>query len=210
MAKELQVQSASADVETARAGHWPKLYLSGSYGDTYSWGDTTLPGLPPFPRETHSNSRGYGPSVGLTLSVPIFSGGATQSQVRQAIARRDAAQNELEQQKRALARNTRSAYQALIAGVSEVEARRLAVVSAKAAYDASQVGLEVGTRTVIDVLINQQTLFNAQQNYAQAKYGFLQNRLRLEEAAGTLEVSDVQDINRLLTVNAEAQLQPAQ
>jgi len=209
-AKALQVESASADVETARAGHWPKLYLSGSYGDTYSWGDTTLPGVPPFPRESHSNSRGYGPSVGLTLSVPIFSGGATQSQVRQAIARRDAAQDELEQQKRALDRSTRSAYQALVAGVSEVEARRLAVVSAQAAYDASQVGLEVGTRTVIDVLINQQNLFSAQQLYAQAKYGFLQNRLLLDQAAGTLEVTDVEEVNRLLTVNADAQLQPAQ
>lgn len=210
MAKELQVQSAAADVETERAGHWPRLYLSGSYGDTYSWGDTTLPAFAPPLRDRHSNSRGYGPTIGLTLSVPIFSGGATQSRVRAAIARRDAAQNELEQQKRGLARNTRSAYQALVAGVSEVEARRLAVVSAKAAYDASQVGLEVGTRTVIDVLINQQTLFDAQTAYAQAKYGFLQNRLLLDQSAGTLDVTDVQDVNRLLTVNAEAQLKPAQ
>jgi outer membrane protein len=74
------------------------------------------------------------------------------------------------------------------------------VVSAKSAYDASQVGLEVGTRTVVDVLINQQNLFNAQQAYAQAKYNFLQNRLLLEQAAGTLDVDDVQDVNRLLTV----------
>ena len=91
----------------------------------------------------------------------------------------------MEQTKRAVERNTRSAYQALVAGVSEVEARRLAVVSAKSAYDASQVGLEVGTRTVVDVLINQQNLFNAQQAYALAKYNFLQSRLLLDQAAGT-------------------------
>jgi outer membrane protein len=138
--------------------------------------------------------------VGLTLSVPIFSGGATQSRVRQALAQRDVTRDQYEQQKRALERNTRNAYQTLVAGVSEVEARRLAVVSAKSAYDASQVGLEVGTRTVVDVLINQQNLFNAQQAYAQAKYNFLQNRLLLEQAAGTLDVDDVQDVNRLLTV----------
>lgn len=207
MAKELQVQSAAADVDTARAGHWPKLYLGGSYSDTKSWGDVTLGGGPQF---RFDNTHGYGPSVGLTLSVPIFSGGVTQSQVRAALARRDAAQDQLEQQKRALSRATRSAYQALIAGVSEVEARRLAVVSAKAAYEASQVGLEVGTRTVIDVLINQQNLFNAQQLYAQAKYGFLQNRLLLDQSAGMLDIEDVQEVNRLLTVNAEAQLKPAQ
>lgn len=206
MALEYQLQSANADIQTARAGHLPRLYLSGSYSDNTSWGDVTFGGTE-FP---FSGDRGYGPSIGLTLSVPIFSGGITQSQVRAAIARRDAAQDQLEQQKRALARSTRSAYQALIAGVSEVEARRLAVVSAQAAYDASQVGLEVGTRTVIDVLINQQNLFNAQQLYAQAKYGFLQNRLRLDEAAGTLDIDDVQEVNRLLTVSAEAKLQPAQ
>jgi len=42
-------------------------------------------------------------------------------------------------------------------------------VSAKAAYDASQVGLEVGTRTVLDVLINQRNLFQSQQAYALAR-----------------------------------------
>jgi len=207
MATEYQVQSAAADVETARAGHWPRLYLGGSYNDNTSWGDVSRGGTV---LGRFTDDRGYGPQLGLTLSVPIFSGGITQSQVRAALARRDAAQDQLEQQKRALERSTRSAYQALVAGVSEVEARRLAVVSAKAAYEASQVGLEVGTRTVIDVLINQQNLFNAQQAYAQAKYGFLQNRLRLDQAAGTLDIADVQDVNRLLTVDAEAQLQPRQ
>ena len=83
------------------------------------------------------------------------------------------------------------------------------MVSANAAYEASQVGLEVGTRTVLDVLVNQQNLFQARQNYSLAKYNYLQNRLLLEQAAGTLEVSDVQDINRLLTVDAEAQLAPS-
>ncbi|MCY7313639.1 MAG: TolC family protein, partial [Pseudoxanthomonas sp.] len=114
-----------------------------------------------------------------------------------------------EQQKRAIVRNTRNAYQTLEAGISEVEARRLALVSAQSAFDASQVGLEVGTRTVLDVLNNQQNLFNAQQQYALAKYNFLQNRLLLGEAAGTLSISDVQEVNRLLTVDAESNLAPA-
>ena len=108
--------------------------------------------------------------------MPIFAGGATQSGVRQALAQRDIAQDGYEQQKRALDRNTRNAYQTLVQGISEVEARRLAVVSAQSAYDASQVGLEVGTRTVLDVIQNQRILFSAQLDYAQARYTFLQNR----------------------------------
>ena len=86
--------------------------------------------------------------------------------------------------------------------------RRSAVVSARSAYDASQVGLEVGTRTVLDVLTNQQNLFNAEREFARSRYNFLQNRLILEQAAGTLDIADVQDVNRLLTVDAEAQLAP--
>ena len=125
-----------------------------------------------------------------------------QSRVRQALAQRDVASDELEAQKRALVRNTRNAYQTLVAGVSEVEARRLALFSAQSAYDASQVGLEVGTRTVLDVLNNQNSLFTAQLAYARTRYNYLQNRLLLEQQAGTLDVGDVQDVNRLLTVDA--------
>ena len=142
----------------------------------------------------------------MTLTVPIFSGGATQSGVRQALAQRDRAADGMEQTRRALIRNTSNAYQALVAGVTEVEARRLAVFSAQSALDASQVGLEVGTRTVLDVLQNQRTLFQAQVEYAQARYNFLQNRLLLEQAAGTLDGADVQDVNRLLTADAESRL----
>ena len=200
-AKELQVSSTEADVETARAGHWPRLYLNGSYSDSETWGDRTILDV-----TRDIDGRSFGPSVGLTLSVPIFSGGATQSGVRQALARRDVASDELEQQKRLLVRNTRNAYQTLVASISEVEARRLALVSAQAAYDASQVGLEVGTRTVLDVLQNQNNLFTAQLEFARARYNHLQSRLLLEQAAGTLDIADVQDVNRLLTVDTASQL----
>ena len=204
IAKKFQVESSEANVETARAGHWPSLYVSGGYGDQRSFGDSTTRGIT-FPSDSDSR----GPRIGLTLNVPIFSGGAVQSQVRQAIAQRDVAQDELEQQKRALVRNTRNAYQTLLAGISEVEARRLAVFSARSAYEASQVGLEVGTRTVLDVLNNQRTLFDAERQYALARYNFLQNRLLLEQAAGTLDVADVRDVNGLLTVTPEARLRSA-
>ena len=94
----------------------------------------------------------------------------------------------------------------LVAGVSEVEARRLAVVSAQSAFDASQVGLEVGTRTVLDVVQNQRTLFQAQVEYARSRYNFLLNRLLLTQATGDLDIEQLRNINAMLTVDAEAQL----
>ena len=204
-AQQYQVKSAEADVSTARAGHLPTLYFGGNYGDTRRDGSSTdnLDN-----QVTDFENRSKDRSIGLTLSVPIFSGGAVQSRVREAIARRDIASDEYETQKRALERSTRNAYQTLVAGISEIEARRLAVVSAQSAYDASQVGLEVGTRTVLDVLTNQQNLFNAQLEYARSRYNYLQNRLLLEQAAGSLDVADLEDVNRLLTANAESQLAP--
>jgi outer membrane protein len=206
-ATELQVQASDYDVDTARSQHLPTLTFGGSYGRNASWGESTFSSdNPPFSSTFPLGNESRGPSFGVTLNVPIFSGGAIQSRVRQAVAQRDVAQDQLEQQKRALVRNTRNAYQTLVAGISEVEARRLALVSAQSAYEASQVGLEVGTRTVIDVLINQQNLFDAQRQYALAKYNFLQNRLLLEQAAGTLDIEDVQEVNRLLTADADAQL----
>src|SRR5690606_41342915 len=102
----------------------------------------------PAPTDPTSPTRaGEDLTIGLTLTVPIFSGGATQSRVREAIANRDIRRDQLEQQKRAVERNTRNSYQTLVAGITEIEARRLAGASAEAAYEASQVGLEVGTRT---------------------------------------------------------------
>ncbi|MDH5830523.1 TolC family outer membrane protein [Luteimonas sp. M1R5S18] len=199
-AARYSVQGAEYGVSTARAGHLPTLDLGVSYNNGANW---YSPGTV-VPPDAEGFGNGEGHSFGLTLTVPIFSGGATQSRVRQAIASRDIAQDQFEQGRRAIERNTRSAYQALVAGISEVEARRLALVSAQSAYDASQVGLEVGTRTVIDVLINQQNLFSARQAYASAKYNYLRNRLLLEQAAGTLDAATVQDVNRLLTIDATA------
>lgn len=194
---QYQVQQAEDNVSTARAGHLPTLNLSASVGRDASWGDGV----------SGSNSpRSDSNVIGLTLNIPIFAGGATQSAVRQALAQRDIAQDTFEQQKRALDRNTRNAYQTVVAGISEIEARRLAVVSAQAAYDASQVGLEVGTRTVLDVVQNQRTLYQAQLNYAQSRYNFLQNRLLLSQALGSLDVAEVQSINALLTQSAESKL----
>jgi len=189
-AQQLQVGAAESGVAAARARHYPNLSLAANWSKQDQSGTATGGGNPP---DMTANS------ISLNLTIPIFSGGATQSGVRQALAQRDIAQEVLEQQRRQLDRNTRNAWQSLVAGISEVEARRLAVVSAQSAYDASQIGLEVGTRTVLDVVQNQRTLFQAQLMYVQAKYQFLQNRLALEQALGTLDAQVLQNVNRLLT-----------
>src|SRR3546814_6838292 len=187
---ENQDSSAEQGVSSARGGHYPTLGFGASYGNSESWGGTNVGSL---------NREGESRTIGLTLTVPIFSGGETQSRVREAIANRDIRQDQFEQQKRAVERNTRNSYQTLVAGITEIEARRLAVVSADAAYDASQVGLEVGTPPVLDVLINQQNLFNARPASAIAMYNYMPNRPLLDPSAGQLGICHVPAVPGTLT-----------
>lgn len=200
-ARQEALAAAEKDVETARAGHYPTLGASYTWRDNSNWGDSTNNLIPP-PNITAFENGSRSTSLGLSLSIPIFSGFATESRLRQAIHTRDAVADQLEQQKRAITRQTRSAWRALQSGAAEVEARRLAVVSAQAAYEAGEAGLEVGTRTIVDVLIAQQSLYQAQREYARARHAFLVNTLRLKQAAGSLDVNDVQEVNRALVANA--------
>ena len=205
-AAEYDTRAAAHGVTAARAQHLPRITLGADYGNSSQWGDLNTGDVPGQPGQPGSSgSEGYG--VGLSLTVPLFAGGAIRSGVRQAIAQRDISEDQLEATRRSLERSTRAAYNAVVAGVSEVEARRQAVVSARSAYEASQVGLEVGTRTVVDVLINQQNLFNAESDLALARYRFLQSRLLLAQAAGTLDIGNLQAINSLLTVAADSHLE---
>ncbi|HHW4678443.1 MAG TPA: TolC family outer membrane protein [Xylella sp.] len=203
-AQQLQVEAAEASISAARGEHYPTLSLGGSLGKSKAWGSSSGAMSTMTPSRDLPNSDTN--SLQLTLSIPLFAGGATQSRVRQAIAQRDIQQDTYEQNKRTLNRNTHNTYQNMVAGISEVEARRMAVVSAQAALDASQVGLEVGTRTLLDVVQNQRILFSVRQTYVQARYNFLQNRLLLTQNSGTLSIEDVQDINRLLTADAASKL----
>jgi outer membrane protein len=171
------------------------LSASLTYQNAPSWGDNSGDR---FEGVSHTNGQRGDTTIGLTLSVPIFSGGYTQSKVRQAVHDRDAAEDTLEQQKRAVIRNTRTSYRAVLAGISGVEARKQAVVSANSALEATQAGFEVGTRTIVDVLISQQQLFQAQRDYSQARHDFVLNGLKLRQSAGSIEPKDLEAVNSLL------------
>lgn len=207
-AGEEALAAAEKDVQSARAAHYPTLTAAASYSDDAAWGDSMRRSPLPISTSQFGNAS-TGPSYGLTLSVPLFTGGAIRSRVRQALYQRDVAAEQLEQQKRAITRQTRGAYRSLAAGQAEVEARRLAVVSAQAAYQAGEAGLEVGTRTIVDVLIAQQQVFLAQREYARSRHAYLVNELRLRQAAGILETKDLESVNRFLVADADESLDTA-
>ena len=190
-----QVGAANQNINTARAGHLPVLNAQLGYARAPSWGDTDFSGGQTF---HDSSDPKWGGSIGVTLSVPIFSGGFTQSRVRQAIYNRDFAEDQYEFNRRQVEAATRNNFRSVIAGASEVEATKAAVVSAQSSVEATQAGYEVGTRTIVDVLISQQTLLQAQSNYSLARHTFVLDGLLLKQAAGIIEVKDLQLINALL------------
>lgn len=195
-AAALQIDVANANINTARAGHLPTINGTFSYGRAQTWGDTRYGGVGTTP--IYAGDPRWGSTVTLTLNVPLFSGGFTQSRVRQSIHQRDFAQDQFEVGRRQVEANTRNSYRSVIAGASEVEATRAAVVSAQSSVEATQAGYEVGTRTIVDVLISQQTLLQAQSAYSSARHNFVMNGLRLKQAAGVIEFKDLEAINALL------------
>ena len=190
-----QVGAANQNINTARAGHLPVLNAQLGYARAPSWGDTDFSGGQTF---HDSSDPKWGGSIGVTLSVPIFSGGFTQSRVRQAIYNRDFAEDQYEFNRRQVEAATRNNFRSVIAGASEVEATKAAVVSAQSSVEATQAGYEVGTRTIVDVLISQQTLLQAQSNYSLARHTFVLDGLLLKQAAGVIEFKDLQLIKTLL------------
>lgn len=188
LAQKANVETAEHDISTARAGHLPTIDANVSYGKNASWYENDYPG--------RSNTGST--TIGITLSVPIFSGGATQSRVRQSIYQRDAATDGMEAQRRQIVRDTLNYYRSVIAGIALVQSAKSSVDSSQKALEATRAGFDVGTQTMTDVLLAIQTLTASESDYSQARHQFILNKLLLEQAAGTADLKDLQDINSLL------------
>jgi len=132
-------------------------------------------------------------TVGVT--VPLFTAGATQSLVRQSKYRWNAARAGYDAALRSAEQQARDAYQGVISQIAQVGALKQAVESNQISLQATEAGYDVGTKTAIDVLTARQLLVQAQTNYAQAKYGYLNDIVALRLAAGNLDVSTIKLIN---------------
>ncbi len=189
LAAHYTVTADEHQVSAARAGHLPTLDANLQYGKFGTW-SSAVPG-----------AAAYGPGVttiGLTLTVPIFSGGLTQSQVRQAIAQRDEDQGTLESQRRQAARDANNYYNLVVDGIEQVQAARTSVDAARKALASMRAGYEIGTQSLTNVVVAIATLANVQSEYTVVRHQFVLNKLLLKQAAGTVDVRDLEDINKLL------------
>jgi len=189
LAADYTVSADRHRVAAARAGHLPTLDATLQYGKFGVW-SSAVPG-----------AAAYGPGVttiGLTLNVPIFSGGLTRSQVRQALAQRDEDEGTLESQRRQAARDASNYYNLVVDGIEQVQVARTSVDAARKAVASMRAGYEIGTQSLTNVVVAIETLANVQTEYSYVRHQFVLNKLLLKQAAGTVDVGDLEDVNRLL------------
>ncbi|AJP49118.1 channel protein TolC [Rugosibacter aromaticivorans] len=178
---------ATREIEKQRAGHYPTLDLVASRNRSALGNSPIFGGS-----DSHSNS------IGLQLSIPVFSGGAIASKDREAVALKEKAAADLENARRQAALEARQSYLGVNAGLSQVKAFEAALVSSQSSLDSNKLGYDVGVRINIDVLNAQSQLYATQQSLSKARLDTLLALLRLKSAAGNLTEQDVQAINALL------------
>lgn len=137
-------------------------------------------------------------SVGLQLNWPIYTGGLTQSRVREALALQDRSSSDLESARRTAANAARQAFTGVNYGLAQVQALESAEVSARTQLESTQLGYEVGVRIQLDVLNATTQLVQTQRDLKRARYDFLLSALQLKAATGTLGQDDLGAINALL------------
>lgn len=186
------IDIAQDNIDIARAGHYPTL----DFGANYNANDDES-SINDGPTIDTPVTDGY--SLGVQLSVPIYSGGAVQSSVRKAQNNYVLASQDLSLTHRNVVRNTRNAYNTVIAAISGIKAFEQSVLSAQKALEATEAGFEVGTRTIVDVLNSTRNLYNAKRNLSSTRYAYITNILTLKQNAGTITDEDISAINSGLT-----------
>ena len=199
VAARFGVDIAKRDVRIAESGYMPTLDLYAATGAFDESATETVTN-----RNLDLRTRGPADSdgtedvIGLRLAVPIFTGGATSSRVREQVALHRASRQRLDGSLRSAERATRDAYLSVVADAARIEALRQSVASSRSALRATERGVEVGNRTIVDVLDSRRRVFEAERDYASARYNYLTNLVRLRAAAGSLLPADLEAINAYL------------
>jgi outer membrane protein len=198
VSSRLAADIALDNVHIAFGGHVPTLDLVGSRSYTTQNGDYLYDGVPIDNFGSRVNDR----QISLQVTVPIFSGGLTQSKVRQSQYLWIAAKEQVVQTSRATERQARDAYLGVISGIARVQSLRQALESSRTALTATEAGYEVGTRTAVDVLNARRTLVQAETDYSGSRYDYIVSIIQLRYAAGNLDRAQLAQINGWLAVQA--------
>lgn len=187
-AAQAQLDIQQQELNRQRAGHLPALDFVATRGRSSQEGNVV----------TGIGADTQSTTVGVQLTIPIFSGGGTWAAVSEAVALKDKASADLDNARRTAELQARQSYLGVVAGLSQVKALEAALVSSQSALDSNKLGFEVGVRTNIDVLNAQSQYYATRQNLVKARLDTLIGLLKLKYSAGTLGEDDLAAVNALL------------
>ncbi|SON48185.1 outer membrane channel protein TolC [Vibrio tapetis] len=182
LAQRIAQDIAKDSIKLASSGHLPSLSLKGGY----QYSDKT---------ESVANQSNNDFNIGVQLAVPLYTGGNTTSQVKQAESKYVAASQDLEKVYRSVVKDVRAQNNNISATIGAIRAYDQSVISAESALEATEAGFDVGTRTIVDVLDSTRRLYDANRNLSNARYDYILSVLKLRQAVGTLSEQDILDIN---------------
>ena len=182
-------EAARQNATSLKMGHAPTVTATYRYQDTETTGSIrqdpeSLFNFDPDSDQTNETWQ-------IRFDVPLFAGGSISANRRRAAEQFNVARESRINLTRNTVTQARSLHMTVMSDVSRVKARKQAIISTQSALDATQAGYEVGTRNIVDVLNAQNRLFAAQRDYANSRYDFVINSLRLKEVAGTLSPEDI-------------------
>ena len=191
-AEESARQAAKAD----KMAHAPRVTATYQYSDSETDGSRFADPEPIFLVQPQSAQTQEAWQV--RVDVPLYSGGRLSANRRRAVQHYIAARENRVNLMRTTVTEARSLHMTVLSDVARVAARKQSIKSSQSALDATEAGYEVGTRNIVDVLNAQNVLFSAERDYANSRYDFIINTLRLKENAGTLSPDDVARLESFL------------
>lgn len=184
------LKAAEKELKAAKAIRYPSVDANITYTDSVTGGGDFF--------GAKQDTR----SAAIRVNIPIYQGGGISSRVRQAAYGLEEAQKNLDLTRKTVIENTRILFTAINTDVGRVRARLKGIESSQSALEATQTGYEVGTRNIVDVLLVQQRLYEAQFRYASARYKYIKDTLALKQLAGSLSPQDIYDLNQFLESDA--------
>ncbi len=185
-------EAAQQDYKSKRGSHAPTLDIVGSHN--YNSSDAMNNGF----RSPDATSN----QIALELNVPLYTGGATSANRRQSKYQFLATKDNEQLVRRQVTQTTTSYYQLMLASVAQVKASKQSALSAKVALEATQAGYEAGTRTIVDVLNVQRTLFQNERDYTNAIFNYVIYSLNLKQVSGTLTEEDILVLEQWMQTNS--------
>ncbi len=174
-AAEANINAAEASVKAAEAGHLPSISLVGNVG----YNQTSLPS------ETQSWT------VGMQISVPLFTGFNVTYQVRSAKEKLEVQRANFDQLEQKVSLDVWKAYQLLNIARDTFKSSENLLASAFQSERVAMGRYKAGAGNIIDVLTAQASHANARLQVIQAQYAWLTQKAQLAQALGRLDYASL-------------------